>query len=183
MAGDEQIVEGSAALGQTDSGWSANLHIGRYGDDTLLRAAVARVGWGANVADEAVYPVARVDEDGNPLDGSATYRITFPADELPPVERASGRCRSTARTCSSRSTCSGRYTIGDRTPGLTLGDDGSLEIVLSHDEPAVADRAGRQLAPGACGAVRADAPPLPAGPAVLDGDYAYPPVRPIGAAG
>ena len=78
-AGHEQIVEGSAALGQTDSGWSANLHIGRYGDDTLLRAAVARVGWGANVAAEAVYPVARVDDDGNPLDGSATYRITFPA--------------------------------------------------------------------------------------------------------
>jgi hypothetical protein len=75
---------------------------------------------------------------------------------------------------------SGRYTIGDRTPGLTFGDDGSLELVLSHDEPpTVAD--GRPV----------NWLPVPEGPfvlmlrlylpgdAVLEGDYRYPAVRRI----
>ncbi len=181
-AGHERIVEEAAALGQTANGWSANLHIGRYGDDTLLRAAVARVGWGANIADEAVYPVARVDAEGDPLDGSATYRITFPEGELPPVD-AFWSLSVYADDMFFAEHPSGRYTIGDRTPGLAFGDDGSLEIVLSHDEPlAIAEgRAVNWL-------------PVPEGPfvlmlrlylpgdAVLDGDYTYPPVQPIDAA-
>jgi len=31
-----------------------------------------------------------------------------------------------------------RYSIGDRTPGLKLGSDGSLEIYIQHDNPGPA---------------------------------------------
>ncbi len=180
--GQEQITDETTAVGEITNGWSANLHIGRYGDDTLLRAVVARVGWGANVAAEAVYPIARADADGSPLDGTTTYRITFPPGELPPVD-AFWSLSVYGGDMFFAEHPSGRYTIGDRTPGLTFGDDGSLEIVLSHDEPAAAagDQAVNWL-------------PVPEGPfvlmlrlylpgqAILDSDYSYPPVQPIDAA-
>ena len=132
-----------------------DLDIGRYGDDLLLRAVVARIGWGANVPEEAVYPVTRVDAEGAPLDGAHTYRIRFPAGELPPVD-AFWSLSAYGADMFFAEHPSGRYTIGDRTPGLELGDDGSLELV------AVARRA--RLAPDG-------APvnwlPVPAGPFVL----------------
>jgi hypothetical protein len=126
-----------------------------------------------------VYRVARVDAEGDGLDGSTTYRITFPAGELPPVE-AFWSLSVYGDDMFFIEYPSGRYTIGDRTPGLTFGDDGSLEPVLSHDEPpTVAD--GRPV----------NWLPVPEGPfvlmlrlylpgdAVLEGDYRYPAVRRI----
>jgi hypothetical protein len=165
-AGGERLV----------NGWSANTDIGTYGDDLDTRAMVARIGWGANVAEEAVYPVARVDAEGAPLDGrgGATYRITFPAGELPPVD-AFWSLSVYGHDMFFAPHPSGRYTIGDRTPGLVLGDDGSLEIVLAHDDPGD---------PGANWLPVPDGPfvlmlrlYLPAAP-VTDGDYEYPPVVP-----
>jgi hypothetical protein len=179
--GYEQIVDEATALGRTANGWSANLHIGRYGDDMLLRAAVARVGWGANIAAEAVYPVARVDAAGDGLDGRTTYRITFPAGELPPVE-AFWSLSVYGEDMFFAEHPSGRYTIGDRTPGLTFGDDGSLEIVLSHDEPpTVADGRPVNWLPVPEGRFVLMLRLYLPGDAVLDGDYRYPPIRPIAA--
>jgi hypothetical protein len=181
--GFERIVDELDGFGETTNGWSTNLHIGRYGDETLLRAVVARVGWGANVADEAVYPVARVDADGAPLDGTATYRITFPAGDLPPVD-AFWSLSVYGSDMFFAEHPSGRYTVGDRTPGLSYGADGSLEIVLSHDEPT----------PASSGGAPVNWLPVPAGEfvlmlrlylprqQVLDGDYAYPPVERLDAA-
>ena len=78
---------------------------------------------------------------------------------------------------------SGRYTIGDRTPGLTFGDDGSLEIVLSHDEPAaIADGRAVNWLPVPEGRFVLMLRLYLPGHAVLDGDYTYPPVEPIPAA-
>jgi hypothetical protein len=176
-AGHEQILEKATTVGQTANGWSAKLNIGRYGDDTRLRAAVARVGWGANIAAEAVYPVARVDAEGHPLDGSATYRITFPAGELPPVA-AFWSLSVYGEDMFFAEHPSGRYTIGDRTPGLTFGDDGSLEIVLSHDEPpAVAEGGAVNWLPVPAGRFVLMLRLYLPGRTVLDGDYTYPPVR------
>ena len=179
-AGDARI-DGTAATGvgagSLVNGWSVNLDIGTYGDDLPTRAVVARVGWGANVAEEAVYPIARVDADGAPLDGSGggTYRITFPAGEVPPVD-AFWSLSVYGEDMFFAEHPSGRYAIGDRTPDLAYGDDGSLDIVLAHDEPVVGDRPANWL-------------PVPDGPfvlmlrlylpgqTILDGDYEYPPVR------
>jgi hypothetical protein len=167
----DEITTSGPGGGKADGGWSVNLDIGTYGDHFLTRALVARVGWGANVAEEAVYPIARVDADGEPLDGSggATYRISFPAGQMPPVD-AFWSLSVYGEDMFFAEHPSGRYTIGDRTPGLVLGDDGSLDIVLSHDEPA--DATNWLPVP--------DAPfvlilrlYLP-GPPVLDGTYDYP---------
>jgi len=173
-AGDRRITDQIDSVGERVNGWSVNLGVGRYGDDLLTRAVVARVGWGANVADEAVYPIARADADGAPLDGANTYRITFPAGGLPPVE-AFWSLSVYGDDMFFAEHPSGRYTIGDRTPDLAFGEDGSLEIVLAHDQPAAAT----------------NWLPVPEGPfvlmlrlylpgeAVVDGTYDYPPVEPL----
>lgn len=67
-------------------GWSVpENHIGRYGDDHAYRAGVALYGLGANLPEDAVYPAARTDAEGETLHGSNRYRIRFTPDALPPV--------------------------------------------------------------------------------------------------
>ena len=179
-AGSARIADEVAQRAEIVDGWSVNTDIGTYGDDLALRAFVARVGWGANVPDEAVYPVARVDGDGSSLDGSGgrTYTITFPAGEVPPLDEL-GFWSLSAYGSDLFFTPhpSGRYTVGDRTPGLSPGPDGSLTITLAHAEP-----------PGGV----ANWLPVPDGPfvlmlrlylpgdAVLDRTWTPPPVVPAG---
>lgn len=166
---------------EPDGGWGVNLEVGTYGDHTLLRALVARVGWGANVPEDAVYPVARVDAGGDRLTGEHTYRIIFPAGALPPVD-GFWSLPAYGADMFFESHPSGRYTIGDRTPGLAHGADGSLEIVLSHDEP-----------PAAAGDHPVNWLPVPEGrfvlmlrlylpgPAILAGEYDYPAIEQVNA--
>lgn len=179
VRGDERIGEAMAERGDLVNGWAANLDVGRYGDDLDLRAVVARVGWGANIPEEAVYPVARTDSEGEPLHGASSYRITFPPGEVPPVE-AFWSLSVYGGDMFFVEHPSGRYAIGDRTPQLTYGRDGSLELVLSATEPA---------APAGGGPVNWLPVPdgrfvlmlrlyLPGTP-VLEGGYEYPPIERI----
>lgn len=137
-AGSERIAAEVASRTELVDGWSVNRDIGVYHDDLTLRAFVARIGWGANVPEEAVYPVARLDVDGRPLDGSRTYTMTFAPDQLPPLEELGFWSLSVyGGDMFFAPHPSGRYTIGDRTPDLALADDGSLTITLSHADPGV----------------------------------------------
>ena len=170
-AGAEQIAA-ERELRAADTGtWTANLGVGRYGDDIDLRAFVARVGWGANVSEEAVYPVARTDADGTALDGAHTYRITFPPDGLPPVD-AFWSLSVYGPDMFFVPHPSGRYAIGDRTPNLVSGADGSLELVLSHSDPGP----GVNWLPVPDGEFVLMLRLYLPGAAVVDGTYDYPDV-------
>jgi hypothetical protein len=48
-----------------------------YGNYYLKRAIVIRLGLGANLPEDAVYPVNLADESRKPLDGSNKYTIHF----------------------------------------------------------------------------------------------------------
>jgi hypothetical protein len=68
------------------NGWSMNTDtMGVYGNYYLKRAIVARLGLGANLPDDAIYPLNLVDESGKPLDGSSRYTIHFDKASSPPV--------------------------------------------------------------------------------------------------
>jgi hypothetical protein len=69
------------------NGWSVfTTGMGNYGTDYRLRALVTMIGLGANLPQDAIYPVGVVDADGQPFDAANRYVLHFPKGELPPVD-------------------------------------------------------------------------------------------------
>ena len=67
--------------------WSMNTDtMGVYGNYYLKRAMVAQLGLGANLPEDAIYPMNLGDEAGKPLDGTNKYTIHFDKANLPPAE-------------------------------------------------------------------------------------------------
>jgi hypothetical protein len=66
--------------------WSMNTDtMGVYGNYYLKRAIVTQVGLGANLPEDAIYPLNLGDETGKPLDGANKYTLHFDKASLPPV--------------------------------------------------------------------------------------------------
>jgi hypothetical protein len=66
--------------------WSMNTDtMGVYGNYYLKRAIVAQLGLGANLLEDAIYPLNLGDETGKPLDGTNKYTIHFEKGATPPV--------------------------------------------------------------------------------------------------
>ena len=66
--------------------WSMNTDtMGVYGNYYLKRAIVAQLGLGANLPEDAIYPLNLADESGKPLDGAHQYAIHFEKGNTPPV--------------------------------------------------------------------------------------------------
>jgi hypothetical protein len=73
-------------LARVANGWSMNTDtMGVYGNYYLKRAIVAQQGLGANVPEDAIYPMNLFDNSEKPLDGTNKYTIHFEKDALPPV--------------------------------------------------------------------------------------------------
>jgi hypothetical protein len=76
-----------ATLARVVNHWSMNTDtMGVYGDYYLKRAVVAQVGLGANLPEDAIYPINLADENGTPLDGANRYTIHFDKGATPPVK-------------------------------------------------------------------------------------------------
>ncbi|MBB4041582.1 hypothetical protein GGR34_003259 [Microvirga flocculans] len=66
--------------------WSMNTDtMGVYGNYYLKRAIVAQFGLGANLPEDAIYPLSLGDEAGRPLDGTNKYTLRFEPGTLPPA--------------------------------------------------------------------------------------------------
>ena len=74
------------ATGQFIDGWMWVTGIGNYGSDYIVRALVSQHGIWANVPEESIYVMARLDADGALLHGAHRYEIRFPPGETPPVD-------------------------------------------------------------------------------------------------
>jgi hypothetical protein len=73
-------------LARVANGWSMNTDtVGVYGNYYLKRAILAQQGLGANVPEDAIYPINLGDESGRPLDGANKYTMTFEKGAMPPV--------------------------------------------------------------------------------------------------
>ena len=66
--GEKMISAQVANIGGVVNGWSVNAGMGIYGTDYLFRAAVTKAGFGANIGQEAVYPISFADSQGKTLD-------------------------------------------------------------------------------------------------------------------
>jgi hypothetical protein len=120
--------------GRDVNGWDIPPNnTGRFGTDYASRAAVAMVGLGANIPDDAIYPHALLDSAGSPLNGENKYVIRFPKGALPPVMAFWSITMYTAKQTFVDNAIS-RYAIGDRDP-LAFGDDGSLTLYIQRESP------------------------------------------------
>jgi hypothetical protein len=134
----ESLREGLQRGARQVEGWSVpSLAVGDFGTNYAVRAAVAFGGLSALPSREAVYLNLEHDATGAPLDGRQRWRLV-----VPPIDArgfwsvsmyekdAEGRLFFAANPL-------GRYSIGDRTPRLERRPDGSIELLLQHDPPAV----------------------------------------------
>ncbi len=75
-----------ATLARVVNHWSMNTDtMGVYGNYYLKRAIVSQVGLGANLPEDAIYPLNLGDSEGKPLDGANKYVLHFPKGQTPPV--------------------------------------------------------------------------------------------------
>ncbi|MET0988707.1 MAG: DUF1254 domain-containing protein [Steroidobacteraceae bacterium] len=140
----------AASANKALRGWSVNMNFDAGGRDPMFKATVNRYGIGMVGAEEAIYlmpasltlrpgdPVptwTSMGPDGQPLDGSHRYRLRFAAGQLPKVDAFWSLTMYDDDLMLVENPIH-RFAIGDRTPGLAYGDDGSLEILLQRDQPA-----------------------------------------------
>jgi len=84
-----------------------------------------------------VYPMARSDADGQPLDGSQhAYTLTFPAGQLPPVNAFWSVTMYDGKTQLLIQNPIDRYLINSTMlPSMKKGPDGSLTIYIQNKAP------------------------------------------------
>jgi hypothetical protein len=116
----------------------ADSDIGDFGTDYLLRAKIAIVGIGANTPEEAVYPAALADSDGNLLNGANDYEMVFPAGDMPPAKYFWSLTMYDFDGYLVANPID-RYSLGPSHPPLVEQPDGSIVVAISHDEPADPD--------------------------------------------
>lgn len=165
-------------LGRLRNGWQMVTEgMGSYGADYLRRAAVAFVGLGTNLPEDAIYPQASVDAEGRPLSGTNAYVLHFDAGDEPPA-RAFWSVTLYDPEGFPVPNALERYALGDRDE-LVRNADGSLDLYVQHASPGDAREANWLPAPkGAFGLTMRIYEPAPE---ALDGRWVPPPVRRAGA--
>jgi hypothetical protein len=161
-------------LARVVNGWQMNTDTtGVYGNYYLKRAIVALVGLGANVPEDAVYPLNIGDADGKALTGANKYVLHFTKGELPPAKAFWSVTLYDKDGFPSPNDIN-RNAIGDR-DALKFNADGSLDLYFQHGSPGAEKESNWLPAP-------ADAFNLtmrvyyPQGQ-VLDGSWAPPAVK------
>jgi hypothetical protein len=130
-AGLEHIVRDGPTALPSKNGWTLLLSGGNYGTDYLVRAFVALIGLGANRAEDAFYPNARVDSAGQALDGANNYIVHF--DSEPPVRGFWSLTAYTAERFLVPNPID-RFAIRGSDP-IAKNPDGSFDLVVQATSP------------------------------------------------
>jgi hypothetical protein len=134
VAGQARITrEAAKPQGKQINGWDVMTNVGRYGTNYVFRAIVALVGLGANLPEDAIYPRATKDADGQSLMGTNRYVIRFPKDQLPPVGAFWSITLYDSKQFFVQNPIN-RYAIGDRDK-LKFDADGSLTLYVQQQSP------------------------------------------------
>ena len=137
QSGLQKIKDKVPKLGEQVNGWTMINAFGSrefYNQDYLLRAGGAMFGIYANDLEEAAYPSAFIDGDGEYLDASKhDYVIKF-KDGLPPAKAFWSVTMYDGKTQLLIENPIDRYKIGS-TSKLQNNQDGSVEIYIQHKSP------------------------------------------------
>src|SRR5215831_1277913 len=150
--GYAQIQNQRSDIGKNINGWRVGSPFGNrdfYSGDNLRRAAAAMAGIYGNDAEEAMYPMAKTDGIGAPLDGSKhQYTLTFAPNLYPPVNAFWSVTMYDGKTQLLIENPINRYLINSPIlPSLKKNADGSLTLYLQKDDPGPDKRANWLPAP------------------------------------
>jgi hypothetical protein len=139
--GYESIAKRRDNIGNNINGWLIGSILGDrafYHGDWLMRAAGAMAGIYGNSAEEAVYPLAKNDADGQPLDGNKhNYTLTFAPGEYPPVNAFWSVTMYDGKTQLLVENSIDRYLINSpMLSSMKKNEDGSVSIYIQKDPPA-----------------------------------------------
>ncbi|MFN8554402.1 MAG: DUF1254 domain-containing protein [Candidatus Obscuribacterales bacterium] len=135
------IVKQMDNIGKNINGWLVGSVLGDrkfFNGNWVKRAAGAMAGIYGNSAIEAVYPIAKNDATGQPLDGSKhNYTLTFAAGKLPPVNAFWSVTMYDGKTQLLVENPINRYLINSpMLPGMKKNKDGSVTLYIQKDSPA-----------------------------------------------
>ena len=138
--GARKVNEAAGQIGKDINGWKIGSAFGDrtfYSGDWLKRAAAAQAGIYGNDAAEAVYPMAKTERDGQPLDGHRyAYTLTFAAGQLPPVRAFWSLTMYDGKTQLLIKNPINRYLINSSMlPSLVKNPDGSVSLYVQKDSP------------------------------------------------
>jgi hypothetical protein len=162
-------------LARVVNGWSMNTDtMGVYGNYYLKRAIVAQMGLGANLPEDAIYPLNIGDVEGKPLDGTNKYVLHFDKGEMPPVNAFWSITLYDPEGFQVGNALN-RFAFSSWMPFKTNAD-GSLDIYFQHENPGKDLEANWLPAPkgGFNLTMRLYGPK----PEVLNGKWSPPPVKP-----
>jgi hypothetical protein len=132
--GLKEMQERVNDIAEPVNGWQMNREtMGVYGNSYLKRAIVSMIGLGANLPEDAVYPLLISDADGQPVNGQHRYVLHFNKDELPPVDAFWSVTMYDEQGYQVPNPIN-RFALGDRDP-LRYNADGSLDIYIQRESP------------------------------------------------
>lgn len=138
--GKNKVDAAVANVGVNVNGWNVSGVPGdsaHFNGDWLLRAVAAQAGIYGNSPEEAMYPFTRRDSTGKPIDCSRNaYTLTFPADQLPPVNAFWSVTMYDGKSQLLIKNPIDRYLINSpMLPGMKKNADGSLTIYIQNRSP------------------------------------------------
>jgi hypothetical protein len=133
-------------LARVVNGWSMNTDtMGVYGNYYLKRAIVAQLGLGANLPEDAIYPINLADESGKPLDGANRYTLHFDKTDMPPAEAFWSVTLYDADGFQVANPLN-RFAVSSWMP-FKYAADGSLDLYFQNDSPGADKEANWLPAP------------------------------------
>jgi hypothetical protein len=131
----QKLMEWKApTLARVANHWSMNTDtMGVYGNYYLKRAIVTQLGLGANLPEDAIYPLNLGDQTGRPLDGTNKYVLHFEKASLPPVNAFWSVTLYDAEGYQVANSLN-RFAVSNWMP-FSYGADGSLDVYFQNDSP------------------------------------------------
>lgn len=121
-------------IAKVENGWSMNTDtMGVYGNYYLKRAIIAQEGLGANLPEDAIYPLNLYDNTGAALVGNHEYSIHFDKETLPPVDAFWSITLYDANGFQVANNLN-RFALSSWMP-FKYNEDGSLDLYFSNESP------------------------------------------------
>jgi hypothetical protein len=135
-----------ASVARIANGWSMNTDtMGVYGNYYLKRAIVTQLGLGANLPEDAIYPINLADDTGKPLDGGNAYILHFEKGATPPVDAFWSITLYDSEGYQVANSLN-RFAVSSWMP-FKYGPDGSLDLYFQNASPGTDKEANWLPAP------------------------------------